>query len=640
MPTISLFRFSAGTTGYIGLLNINATITENALNALFAGQTTGAVAGGGGGTGTATTLVDLWDRNGFLGVSAFALTCMTSQTLSATSGAAWHLNLARRGAFQSNQILNFGGKSSGIYAVLVDTVGTLTISAASAVVAGGNFALYNIEYKAPDFGSAERVAPILLHGDDYNRSLSGPIYGSFARLADRLSAIEGGGGGTGAGSGVSGAGGTGVAALYAQATITASVWTYLGGLLRDNNLILSTVGSTLPLEVSNYHYIEVAISNATVSYAVSGWTSSNAIPIRLIRTCSGTVSYNADVRTWAIAGGGGGGTPGLENSGTTDGIWKLYKGTGITSSPVSDVGLVVVRGSAAAVQIRWNETTDHWQFTNDGSLYTDLGGTGTLDLGGGRIGRLMMTVSAPAVLAATGLSTSGTAALISLSAYTSVTTTAALLRGTAFDSALSNLVGASTEPFPGVAFYRDSGTVVAGAAAKIVADYTYGKPETPQTLWVPVASQTIQYVTWAASNLSLRVSAYLVAYIDTVQGVGTQVVSATKTGLAASVGNNKYLLSTGDWSAVANRALVHYLEVSGTLGAGSTYDVELYGASAFSSSDLLFQAITIDASAAYVTRLPFMYRDTASTGHVHLVLSNMGASAGTFSVKWVGEQYA
>ena len=47
-----------------------------------------------------------------------------------------------------------------------------------------------------------------------------------------------------------------------------------------------------------------------------------------------------------------------------------------TGAPSQDAGIEVERGSSANVQLRWNETTDKWQFTNDGSTYSDLGAGG------------------------------------------------------------------------------------------------------------------------------------------------------------------------------------------------------------------------------------------------------------------------
>lgn len=47
-----------------------------------------------------------------------------------------------------------------------------------------------------------------------------------------------------------------------------------------------------------------------------------------------------------------------------------------TGAPTVDAGIEVERGSSTNVKLLWNETTDKWQFTNDGSTYTDLGAGG------------------------------------------------------------------------------------------------------------------------------------------------------------------------------------------------------------------------------------------------------------------------
>lgn len=46
----------------------------------------------------------------------------------------------------------------------------------------------------------------------------------------------------------------------------------------------------------------------------------------------------------------------------------------VTGSPSENAGIEVERGTATNVKIRWNETDDKWQFTNDGSTYTNLTG--------------------------------------------------------------------------------------------------------------------------------------------------------------------------------------------------------------------------------------------------------------------------
>jgi hypothetical protein len=43
-----------------------------------------------------------------------------------------------------------------------------------------------------------------------------------------------------------------------------------------------------------------------------------------------------------------------------------------TGSPTENAGIRIKRGDSADVQVRWNETDDKWQFTNDGSTYQNM----------------------------------------------------------------------------------------------------------------------------------------------------------------------------------------------------------------------------------------------------------------------------
>lgn len=50
--------------------------------------------------------------------------------------------------------------------------------------------------------------------------------------------------------------------------------------------------------------------------------------------------------------------------------------SGVTGSPSLNAGLEVERGDSTNVAIRWNESTDKWEFTVDGTNYTELGAGG------------------------------------------------------------------------------------------------------------------------------------------------------------------------------------------------------------------------------------------------------------------------
>ena len=52
--------------------------------------------------------------------------------------------------------------------------------------------------------------------------------------------------------------------------------------------------------------------------------------------------------------------------------------TDVSGSPSQNAGVEIERGSSTNVDIRWNETTDRWEFTNDGSAYYNLATTAEL----------------------------------------------------------------------------------------------------------------------------------------------------------------------------------------------------------------------------------------------------------------------
>jgi len=47
----------------------------------------------------------------------------------------------------------------------------------------------------------------------------------------------------------------------------------------------------------------------------------------------------------------------------------------VTGEPSADAGVEIERGSSTNVELRWNESTDKWQFSNDGSTYVNIAST-------------------------------------------------------------------------------------------------------------------------------------------------------------------------------------------------------------------------------------------------------------------------
>lgn len=51
---------------------------------------------------------------------------------------------------------------------------------------------------------------------------------------------------------------------------------------------------------------------------------------------------------------------------------QIVLNSGHTGAPTTNAGIMVERGSSSDVEIRWNESTDKWQITNDGTTYSNI----------------------------------------------------------------------------------------------------------------------------------------------------------------------------------------------------------------------------------------------------------------------------
>jgi|LakMenEpi03Aug12_release.lakeMendotaPanAssembly.Ray.scaffolds.fasta_scaffold00163_47 hypothetical protein len=51
---------------------------------------------------------------------------------------------------------------------------------------------------------------------------------------------------------------------------------------------------------------------------------------------------------------------------------KVVLNSNVTGAPSADAGIKVERGTSSDVEILWNETSDQWQLTNDGSNYHEI----------------------------------------------------------------------------------------------------------------------------------------------------------------------------------------------------------------------------------------------------------------------------
>jgi hypothetical protein len=108
-------------------------------------------------------------------------------------------------------------------------------------------------------------------------------------------------------------------------------------------------------------------SSPTVAIGQSVATSASVIFATVSTTGDVTVGGNLTVNGTST-------TLNTETLSVEDNIIVLN--SNVSASPVLDAGIEVERGTSSNVAIKWNETTDTWQFTNDGTTYSDLGSGG------------------------------------------------------------------------------------------------------------------------------------------------------------------------------------------------------------------------------------------------------------------------
>ncbi len=159
--------------------------------------------------------------------------------------------------------------------------------------------------------------------------------------------------------------------------------------------------STSSISQGNSNVTVTDTGTGTVTVSVDGSTaltvSSSGVVVAGNLTVSGTTT-TVDSNTVTIA----------------DNILTLNSDA--TGSPTQNAGLEVERGDDANVQVRWNEGTDTWTFTNDGAVYYPMA-TSTDDLAEGSTNQYHTTSRARGAISASsssGVSYNSSTGVISL----------------------------------------------------------------------------------------------------------------------------------------------------------------------------------------------------------------------------------
>jgi len=156
-------------------------------------------------------------------------------------------------------------------------------------------------------------------------------------------------------------GGTGVTSSAATSgegtTHTLSIGQAVG--TADNVTFAGVTADAIKIGVTAAGEIDTTTGNLTIDSAGGTVTVDDNLTVTGNLTVSGTTT-----------------TISTETVTVDDNIIVLNNN--VTGSPTENAGIEIERGTSTNVALRWNETSDNWEFTNDGSNYQNLGSATTL----------------------------------------------------------------------------------------------------------------------------------------------------------------------------------------------------------------------------------------------------------------------
>lgn len=314
----------------------------------------------------------------------------------------------------------------------------------------------------------------------------------------------------------------------------------------NSNKVVGLGAPSASTDAATKGYVDTQISGISTSSITQGNSS-----VAVVDSGTGTVTVTVDGSTALTVDSTGvtvagnftvSGTQTVVNSNTinlADNIITLNSDH--TGAPTQNAGLLVERGDEADTQIRWDEGTDKWTFTNNGAVYYPMA-TSTDDLAEGSTNQYFTTARARGALSttsATGVSYNSTTGVISLGSIPNSSLSNSSLTINNRSVSLGSNINISTYEIPediNLYFTDARARAALSAGTGISYNSTSGVISTSA---IPNASLANSKVTVGTTDISLGGSA------TTLAGL-TSVTSTSFTG--ALTGNADTATTAGKWT--------------------------------------------------------------------------------------------
>jgi len=344
------------------------------------------------------------------------------------------------------------------------------------------------------------------------------------------------------------------------ATTTAGLaYTHANGAFDKANTATTTADAAFTKANSANVIAQAAFDNSNTKFNSSGGSITGDVSVTGNLTIIGQTIY-ANTTTALIA----------------DNIITLNAAINQASAPTVDAGFEIDRGSSANVSLLWNETSDKWTFTNDGTNYLNIADAGRLDSSFTHANSAFTTANSATTTAQNAYNLANGTAGVANTDFTTLTASAGIYGNTSHVPVTTLTANGRVSLITNTAIAIDTAALTSGtlADARLPATGTAGTYA--NAAYVPVITTDSKGRVTAITNTAIVISA-------------AAITSGT---LAVAQGGTGVTTSTGTGSAVLNTAPTLSLPVINNIKQGYSNTATAAGTTTLTSASNHYQRFT------------------------------------------------